>query len=296
MAESIIPVDLFNPGQVFACLGFMELADQLQGNACGAFNWSDGNRTLFILRTDGEQPPVKMVLECLARAQVISYAPIGSPLSTDKWNITTKTISNYKPYPFKIPNSPATLPARLEFDYNGKTFSYDITHWGDSSDRDNVKFWAGSNGYPGVALLQDALDLIRDEAAYADSDPFSLSSGQSSSFRFDWRRDYVALDAGFSPNEHKGSIVMVGYPLVEILAAIGLENARPWRTGRSKLEYKYCVLGTKKSHEPYPLIFIRAALGCSDLPFPQRKFQMQLDWPGQAGQARCIVNVTEETE
>ncbi len=33
MAESSIPVDLFNPGQVFACLGFLEAADVLCGDA-----------------------------------------------------------------------------------------------------------------------------------------------------------------------------------------------------------------------------------------------------------------------
>ena len=37
MAESSIPVDLFNPGQVFACLGFLEAADVLCGHAEGRF-------------------------------------------------------------------------------------------------------------------------------------------------------------------------------------------------------------------------------------------------------------------
>ena len=33
MSEAFIPVDLYNPGQVFACLGFMEAADILLGGA-----------------------------------------------------------------------------------------------------------------------------------------------------------------------------------------------------------------------------------------------------------------------
>jgi CRISPR-associated protein Csb3 len=41
MTTASIPVDLINPGQVFACLGFLEIADELLGNAEGGFNWSD---------------------------------------------------------------------------------------------------------------------------------------------------------------------------------------------------------------------------------------------------------------
>lgn len=33
MGQAIIPVDLRNPGQVFACLGFLEAADVLCGPA-----------------------------------------------------------------------------------------------------------------------------------------------------------------------------------------------------------------------------------------------------------------------
>jgi CRISPR-associated protein Csb3 len=32
MSEAVIPVDLFNPGQVFASLGFLEAADVLLGD------------------------------------------------------------------------------------------------------------------------------------------------------------------------------------------------------------------------------------------------------------------------
>ena len=40
MASSIIPVDLRNPGQVFACLGLMEATEILLGQPCeGAFDF-----------------------------------------------------------------------------------------------------------------------------------------------------------------------------------------------------------------------------------------------------------------
>ena len=168
-----------------------------------------------------------------------------------------------------------------------------VEHWADGSNRDSMKLWAGAAGYPGAALARDALDLIRglgDNAlAAAANDPFNVPAPQSSSFRFDWRRDYIPLDAGFSPNEH-GSIEMIGYPFVELLAAIGMQNARPKRVNaRNKLDYRYGI-----SSAMLPTVFARAVLGTESLGFPIRLFRMRLGWPGQEGQARCIVDTQEE--
>ena len=64
MAESSIPVDLFNPGQVFACLGFLEAADVLCGDAEGRFDWSDEAEGRFCLQDGLEtQNPFEAVLE-----------------------------------------------------------------------------------------------------------------------------------------------------------------------------------------------------------------------------------------
>ena len=136
--------------------------------------------------------------------------------------------------------------------------------------------------------------MIRGRAADSADDPFALGAEQSSSFRFDWRRDYVPINAGFSPNAH-GKVVMRGYPLVELLAAVGLTHARPIRCAR--LEYRYGVAGVSDDRLYEPM-FLRAALGVEKAPFsgmPFRLFTMRLDWPGQEGQARCITEVLEET-
>jgi CRISPR-associated protein Csx14 len=112
----------------------------------------------------------------------------------------------------------------------------------------------------------------------------------SSSFRFDWRRDYVPVALGFSLNQQP-HIKAVGYPLVELLAAIGLEHGRPVRVDpRNKLDYRYAAWT-----EPLPPTLARCALGSpSPFVFPLRRFRMRLDWPGQEGQARCIVDAYEE--
>jgi CRISPR-associated protein Csx14 len=173
-----------------------------------------------------------------------------------------------------------------------------IEYWLDgegSIGRDNVKLWAGAAGYPGAALARDAIANLHDlgDNVFAEvaGDPFAFAAAMTSSFRFDWRRDYIPLDAGFSPNAHS-TIGMVGFPLVELLAAIGLQNARPTRVNpRDKLAYLYGVWGAS-----LPTLFARAALGGQSLGFPMRRFRMSLGWPGQEGQARCIIDAQEEYE
>lgn len=288
MADATIPVDLFNPGQVFACLGFLEAADILLGDAEGGFDWSDEADVKFRLSAKGEENPVAVVLGFLAKAEVRSLSPPGSQQSTDKWQVETIPSAPGDPFPYPEPSSPATLPAILSVQ---NTPPIQIDHWGDATRRDNVKFWAGAGGYPGAALARDALELIRGQGAQAVERPFSLSAMQSSSFRFDWRRDYIPIDVGFSPNAH-GTIDMIGYPLVEILAAIGLGNARPERI--EKLAYCYGVIEAREDRLLFAPPLLRAALGCADLPFPRRTFQMRLGWPGQENQARCIIDVIEE--
>ena len=69
MAESTIPVDLLNPGHVFACLGIMEAADLLLGGAAGAFDWHDGRETMFRVAAEGSDPPVERVMRFLERSR-----------------------------------------------------------------------------------------------------------------------------------------------------------------------------------------------------------------------------------
>jgi CRISPR-associated protein Csb3 len=288
MAEADIPADLFNPGQVFACLGFLEAADILCGDAQGAFDWCDPGNTRFHLRAGGETNPFETVLEFLGKAEVKAISPAGSQVTTEKWNVPTLRLEQGDAFPFPEPRSPATLPVVLS---DKRNRFLRIDHWGDRTICDAVKFWAGAGGYPGAAIARDSLDLVRPRLLGTSYDPFSISAPQSSSFRFDWRRDYIPIDAGFSPNEHS-HMTMLGFPLVEILAAVGLSNARPQRL--DKLNYRYGVLGLSLNGDLNVPLFLRTSLGGTKLPFPQRTFHMRLGWPGQKNQARCIIDVFEE--
>ena len=294
MAESSIPVDLLNPGQVFACLGLLEAADILLGPATAAFDWSNGRETTFRLATPDEQSPVERVLRFLEEARVVTRVPSQSP-NVERWKASWGAAPEVEPpespFPFPDPDSPATLPVLLRDDDRNEIA---LDYWGDATRRDNVKFWAGAAGYPGAAIVRDALEIVRGKTRQHAADPFALSNPQSNSFRFDWRRDYIPVQDGFSPNRHGKSVQMVGFPLVEILAAIGVTNARPHRA--AKLEYRYGVLGVAGG-PLLDLMFHRAALGASTSPVPGRPFRrfvMHLDWPGQEDQARCITQVTEE--
>ena len=296
MAEAAIPVDLLNPGQVFACLGILEAADLLLGDAAAAFVWDDGQEPTFHVAAGGTEPPVERVMRFLKEAEVVTRVPAQSPTLAKwktKWGAVPEVDLPEVPFPFPDPGMPATLPIVLRDKERNEIV---VDYWGDATratKRDNVKFWAGMAGYPGSAIVRDALGLVHEKMLEHADDPFALSAAQTSSLRFDWRRDYIPVQDGFSPNEHS-HIVMVGYPLVEICAAIGVTNARPMR--KTKLEYRYGVLG----RDDGPLLeamFHRAALGAETSPVPGRSFRrfvMGLDWPGQAGQARCITQVSEE--
>jgi CRISPR-associated protein Csb3 len=298
MAEASIPVDLFNPGQVFACLGFVEAADVLLGDAEGAFDWSDEGDVRFLIRARGDASPVVRVLEFLSRAEASGEAPEGSK-SKDGWKAdwgALRFIPRSDGYPFPDPLKPANVVCLLR---DGPDYLR-IAYWGEGTriGRDNVKFWGGAGGYPGAALARDALELIREAAVGAARNPFELGRPQGSSFRLDWRRDYIPIDAGFSLNRHGDKIVTVGFPIVELLGAIGLSHARPRRMSRrDKLDYVYGVAarGQHPDSAWLPPALLRLALGGEALPFPTRHFRMLLGWPGQEGQARAITTVTEET-
>ena len=293
MAEAAIPVDLLNPGQVFACLGVMEAAEILIGDAAAVFDWSaSAGATTFRLSASGAEHPVDRVMRFLEEAAVVTRAPAQSG-NIAKWKSTWGNTPQPgfpgRPFPFPDPDSPATLPAVLR---DGAGVEITVDYWGDATRRDKVKFWAGAGGYPGTAILRDALESVRGRVRQHARNPFALSAAQSNSFRFDWRRDYIPVDVGFSPNRHTG-ISMAGFPLVEILAAIGVTNARPARI--RKLEYRYGVPGGARLLDP---VFLRAALGADASPIPGlsfRRFIMRLDWPGKEGQARCITQVSETT-
>ncbi len=274
MSDYSIPVDLWNPGQVFACLGLMEAALQLEQPVLARFEWTE--RAEFIL--SAKQDPFSLVLGFLRVANIRALHE-----DPGKWSVQWTRAPPGAPSPLPPQSSPSTAAAVLEA--NDGRDRVDVTHWGDGTMRDEVKFWGGSGGMPGAEFLVRMLEAARTVEDWR-ADPMGVSVPLSSSFRFDPRGSYVPIDSGFSLNNHS-RINMAGFPLVEVLAAIGLSHARPLRV--RPLHYRYSVVRASRGLPP---AFLRASLGCAELPFDQRIFSMRLARPDKG---RSITSVSEYT-
>ncbi len=250
-----IPVDLFNPGQVFGCLGFLEAADVLLGDAEGGFDWSDETQVRFLLRAAGAENPFAVVLKFLAEAEVFRSAPIGYIDPPPKQKASDEAddeedsaatqdlrLSEWFPDPERDwMKLRMKLPIRLE--HGGH--SIDLSHWADGSRRDDFKLYAGNRSAHGIACSmlrgtrkkptkKQSMGDIKTQGICALWDqqqddltakPFDVLTLMGGSFNFDPRGAWTALDAGYSPDEQKHGVA--ASPVVEILTALGLEHARP---------------------------------------------------------------------
>jgi len=301
MAESTIPVDLFNPGQVFACLGFLEAADALIGGAQGGFDWDDESDVRFVLRTYGEANPVAAVLEFLAEAELSRWAPSGyrDPLPKEikrkdkgKTAISVEahegaerggvrlTTSEHFPAPVA---DRMTLPIRLAATGG---LQVEFGHWTDESSRNSFKLYAGNRSAAGIAaamlcghlgnkgqILQKGIaQLWAGARAELTARPFDLLTPMGGSFNFDPRGTWTAIGAGYSPNDQGHEVV--ASPVVHLLAAWGLENARPDEYAIRKV--RYAAWGIELA----PML-ARAALACAIPSIPSKRFHFDLDLAGK---------------
>jgi hypothetical protein len=312
MAEASIPVDLLNPGQVFACLGFMEAADILLGDAEGGFDWFGGTNARFLLRAGGQQNPFEEVLQFLAEAEPKQWGPIGytdpppkkgeggGGEDTEEDDDTDETAAASAAPPLDLS---ITFPARtgdrmaLPIRFGGGNRPLvELDHWADGSGRDNFKLYAGNrsadaiaramlkgvharqtkkqkaSGQSGDLRTKGMRQLWEENRAALVKAPFDVLTPMGGSFNFDPRGAWTAIDAGYSPNEHKHAIE--ASPVVEFLAAWGLQNARPVEFGLRQV--RYAAWGVL-----LPLTLARAALAGSMPEIPSRQFHFELDLSGK---------------
>ena len=256
MAEHSIPVDLLNPGQVFACLGFLEAADVLCGEAQGGFHdWDNNSATRFRLSTVGNENPFEVVLEFLAtEAKIRSVAPPGYTVSE------TETANPPEPTETFMAQKAdkTTLPIRLG---GGNRPVIELGHWADGSGRETFKLYSGNRsadkiahdmlngvrkptprqtqeGQPGALQTKGIEQLFDEDRNGLISDPFRVTP-MGGSFNFDPRGAWTAIDAGYSPNTQKHTVM--ASPVVEFLAAWGLQDARPLMSGNKGREVRYAV-------------------------------------------------------
>lgn len=289
MAQTSIPVDLFNPGQVFACMGFLEAAEVLLGRSEGGFDWDGGSDARFELHADGPKNPVEAVLEFLSEAEIQRLAPKGyeDPPPTSKSRNKKKKgrytevhepnelhgdgpVEHVETFP-AVKADRLALPLRLLKD--GRALS--MGHWCDASSRNPFKLFAGQQRSAEIArqMLDELKGLWHERKPQMLSDPLGLTVPLGgSSFKFDARKAWTAIDAGYSPDEQSHRVE--ASPVVELLAAIGLEHARPDEFDTREVRY-----GVWRGL--LPPVLARAALGGARLGVPLRIFRFTLELAGK---------------
>ncbi|MYB27337.1 MAG: type I-U CRISPR-associated protein Cas8c [Candidatus Dadabacteria bacterium] len=271
MAESSIPVDLFNPGQVFACLGFLEAADMLCGNAEGGFDWSNESDVKFCLRTAGNENPFKEVLAFLAEAKFEPETPENRCSEEERLEQKLCGWTKSKVFPSVLPDKDSALPVRI-IGKNKKQIV--LGHWADGSSRNKFKLYAGNRSALGIATVmqESILELWKSKREKLTTQPFDITTSMSGSFNFDPRGAWTTIDAGYSPNR-QGHRVEAS-PVVEILAAWGLENARPDEFEVRKVRYAAWGL-------VLPPILARVALIGGVAVVPMKRFRFKLYMSGK---------------
>lgn len=241
MAESKIPVDLFNPGQVFACLGFMELADVLLGDAEAGFDWSDKAKTEYCLSAAGERNPFEAALDFLKTATVKPARPAGvdGPWPTDavETEAFPALLSELQDSTGKKLTASA-LPILLETDEQ----NFNVSNWLEGDRRKALKLFAGQQ--VAAKLMKNVLDgdatkpgtIGVKQLAPQPDDPFKTGP-VGGRFGYDSRGAWDAINTGSSLDEQSATLLVS--PVVEALAAIGLEHTRP--EFLSTYEIRYAV-------------------------------------------------------
>ncbi|NWG54043.1 MAG: type I-U CRISPR-associated protein Cas8c [Hydrogenophilaceae bacterium] len=267
MAEASIPVDLSNPGQVFACLGFLEAAEVLLGGAEGGFEWEDGaSAARFLLQATGLRDPVEAAIEFVLDANAVWFSPRPDVHERDGGaTVVQNSVSSSRE-----PKA-ADLPAVLRGAFEGRPVELSFGgYWSDGTNRFATTFKKSTNGASSHVRFENARGGIRKlwtQARVAlTADPLSLATSTESLFRLDPGGYSDPINAGTSPDTlRKGGIDtrVASRPACEAFAVIGLESARPSRIDNEA--FRYCVW-----RAALPVTLARAGLG-TRLPFTETR-------------------------
>lgn len=297
-----IPVDLKSPGQVFACMGFLEAAEVLLGGVEAHFDWSEA-QAAFVLRADGGKNPFVVVLEFLSKAKISELTPIGyveggaADFADDgeegaRSSESEDSDESADDDPDEVQGRVTTtafpsgegernaLPVQLVAD--GRRIT--ISHWADGSSREPFKLYSGNRSARLIAsnMLEAVRSLWSTEGKNLFKAPLDVVMPIKGKFNFDPRAGWVAIDAGYSPKEQGHGVD--ASPVVELLAAIGLEHTRPMvvvttDSGLRKTLYgkaTYAVWG-----QSLPTMLARVALVDAPLNASKRRFVFDLRASGK---------------
>jgi CRISPR-associated protein Csx14 len=239
MPELRFTIDPCNPGQFYACCGLFELLD-IAGIDTQAQFYLDGRqprKAEFVVRGDGD-----LSLDWIARAiKEAKFTPAGVDQPPFKDSITPVSVSIFG------------LHLALDWWLN---------EFHDSSTQ--LKCWAGQ--VTTSKLTSELPKLLPMSAVSFGADAFT-----STRFGVDPRSAWVALDLGYSPNQ-QGQDSRT-YPMVELLAAFGLQGFRPYGNRSQGFTYALWL-------EPLPCTVARTAAVQPWDGLPAALFQFQLGGRG----------------
>ena len=275
MSVASIPVDVLNPGQVFASLGFLEIADVLCTGAKGKFKENAGKYSFEII-TDCDENPFDSVLRFIAEAEVDSIDP-----------------RNARTFPCREREAnEKTWPVRFKL----SNYAVELSHWCDGSSRDNFKLFAGQQvalkiveellhgkgkNSIGFCALWEKNNLV--------NDPFGASVPDSGTLYFDPRRNWKAIDAGYSPDKVKHGVCT--FPIVEVLAAFGLEHARPSIDGKKMLPIEKQRVTYAIWYDDLPPCLARPVFAGAEIGIRSQRFYFYL---GISGKIKTVEFAQEE--
>ncbi len=270
MSIHSIPVDLTNPGQVLACMGFLEASEILLGPTEARFDWQSGN-TQFSLQTEASDNPFADVLAFVSDAKAIAVVPRD-------WLVPNKITDFMVSDTFPDADGDATsLPISLKDTQHRTAF---LSHWADGGVDDTFKLYAGNRSAQKIAndMLREIAALWHQDSQSLCRDPLNRLCSMGGSFNIDPRGAWMGLDVGYSINDLKNvkelEQKVVASPVVELLAAWGLQNTRP---SELKLrQYRYAVW-----NEWLPPQLARPALSGQLALTQQRHYQFALDLSGK---------------
>lgn len=201
----VVGVDVSNPGQVFACLGLLEILDRLAPGSTGAFRLEKE----FEVRSEAT---VASAAESLREATVKEERRHGEP---PPWG-------DDKAWPVVLQGSfgAVALDCWLEPNHGGTA--------------KGLKLWAGRPS--ALDVLRGLLGMLPHRGTSPVPRLFDWEAAGTPT-GLDLRSAVSKKDLGFSYNSQGLKPVM--YPFVDALAMVGLQGARPRRAG--PLTYSYCL-------------------------------------------------------